>query len=292
MRQVDVDDRRAGLFESLDGLTDELLDARLHATDEVLPRQAQAHALEPRRGLIVAVRQRRQVIRHSDRRGRRVALVAAGDDAQEQGRVAHVTRERPDLVERAGKGDDAVAADAAVRGLEPHGARQGGRLTDRATRVRSYGKWRLVGRHGRGRAAAAAAWDAVQVPRIGRGPVSTELGRRAHRELVHVRLARQYRARRVQPLGDVRVIRADVALEDGAPGSRGVAPGQHQVLERDRDAEQRRQRALCPVRARAGRPRRAPGSSARSRFHHTHACSAWSVQLDPIEVRSRSVRRS
>ena len=64
------------------------------------------------------------------------------------------------------------------------------------------------------------------------------LGRRAHRELVHVRLAEDHRAGRAEPLGDVGVIRGAVAVED--PRARGaLAAGQrHEVLERDRDPEQ------------------------------------------------------
>ena len=71
------------------------------------------------------------------------------------------------------------------------------------------------------------------------GPVGAVLVRRAHRELVHVRLAEQDGADVAQPLGDVGVVRRDVALEDPRAGGALAALDRDQVLERDRDAEQR-----------------------------------------------------
>ncbi len=46
-----------------------------------------------------------------------------------------------------------------------------------------------------------------EVPGVGRGPVAGVLGRRAHGELVHVGLAHDDRAGRIEPLHDVRVVR-------------------------------------------------------------------------------------
>jgi hypothetical protein len=65
------------------------------------------------------------------------------------------------------------------------------------------------------------------------------LGRRAHRELVHVRLADDDRADVPEPLGDVGVVRRSIALEDAR--TRGALPAldRDQVLERDRYAQQR-----------------------------------------------------
>ena len=45
-----------------------------------------------------------------------------------------------------------------------------------------------------------------------------------------------------QPLGDVRVVRGEVALEDARPGGRLAALDRDEVLEGDRDAEERMQR--------------------------------------------------
>ena len=77
--------------------------------------------------------------------------------AQQQGGVAHVAAERSDLVQRAGKRDDPVAAHPAVRGLEANRAGQRGGLADGAARVRAdpNGAWN---------AATAAAEPPLQPP--------------------------------------------------------------------------------------------------------------------------------
>ena len=67
--------------------------------------------------------------------------------------VTHVPPERPDLVERAGEGDDPVAAHPAVRRLEADHAAQRGRLADRAAGVRSEGCDAFVRRNRRRRTA-------------------------------------------------------------------------------------------------------------------------------------------
>jgi hypothetical protein len=59
--------------------------------------------------------------------------------------------------------------------------------------------------------------------------------RRAHRELVHVRLAEDHRTDVTQALGDVGVERCDVTLEDARAGRALAAGDRHEVLERDRD---------------------------------------------------------
>ena len=141
------------------------------------------------------------------RRGR-VALVASGDRVQQGRRVADVAGERPDLVERAREGHDPVAADPAVGRLHPDDPAQGGRLADRAAGVGPDRERRVERGHGRGRAAAAAAGHPVECPRVGGRAVRGVLGRGAHRELVHVRLAEDDRARVPQALGDVGVVRA------------------------------------------------------------------------------------
>ena len=55
VRQVDLDDLRAGRLERGDGLPDPCLDARLHARHEVLAREAEPHAAQ-RRGRLVVIR--------------------------------------------------------------------------------------------------------------------------------------------------------------------------------------------------------------------------------------------
>ena len=96
------------------------------------------------------------------------------------------------------------------------------------------------------------------------------LGRGAHRELVHVRLAQDHGARGPQPLGDVGVIRREVALEDPRTGGHRPALDRDEVLERDRDAEER----LAP----------APEMAA-------HVCLAAQSRELPVRLLRRGERR-
>ena len=82
--------------------------------------------------------------RHQRRRGfgqrRRVPRVVSGDHFEQQRGVGDVVRERTDLVERAGEGDEPVARDQSVRRLHPdHSAERGG-LTNRTAGVRAKGE--------------------------------------------------------------------------------------------------------------------------------------------------------
>ena len=98
-------------------------------------RQAESPAAEPRGGLVVR-----------DGRCRRSSGTGIGaevesrssrpDDRVQQRRgVTGVAPERSDLVERAGEGDEAVAADPAVGRLHPDDPAERGRLADRAAGV-------------------------------------------------------------------------------------------------------------------------------------------------------------
>ena len=124
--------------------------------------------------------------------------------------------ERADLVERAGERDQAVAADAAIGRLEADHAAKRRRLADRAAGVGAERQRDQSGRDRRGRATRGAARHARLVPGVQGRSVSAVLGRRAHRELVHVRLAEQDRAGSPE-LGDHRgvVRRAEVLAASG-----------------------------------------------------------------------------
>ncbi len=218
------------------------------------------------------------------RRRGRVAIVASGDRAEKQRRVAHVAPERTDLVERRCEGDDAVAAHPAVGWLHADDAGQCRGLADRAAGVGPDRDRHVVGRNRRRRAAAAAARDALEIPRVCRRAPGRVLGRRAHRELVHVRLARQHRAGALEQLCDMRVVRADVALEDAAAGGRRVALGQDEVLEPDRNPEQGGQtvdRGVTPPLGEALVRARRPGSAhRRGRASARHAAHDRSSRFD------------
>ena len=125
--------------------------------------------------------------------------IVPGDHPQQQRRVAHRQRERADLVERRRERDQAVAGDGAVRRLQP-------------TTPHSAAGWRIEppvsvpSESGASPAATAAAeppleppGTRVDVPGVVGGAERGVLGRRAHRELVHVGLAERDRGRRRCP---------------------------------------------------------------------------------------------
>src|SRR5262249_44552211 len=147
--------------------------------------------------------------------------------------------ERTDLVKRRRERDQPVAADATIRWLEADDAAQSAGLADRAAGVRAKGEWRELGADGCRGTAARAARHTVEVPRVAGRKEARVLGGRAHRELVHVRLAEQHGAALGQAASDRPVLDGDERLEDLRAGRRAnAARGQH-VLEDHRDAEQR-----------------------------------------------------
>ena len=105
----------------------------------------------------------------------------------------------------------------------------------------------------------------VEVPRVVRRAVRGVLGRRAHRELVHVGLAERHQAGRAHPGDDRRVVRRDPALEDLRPGGRRHAEGAEHVLDRDRHAGERAELARRPRAARRSRRRSSRAAAFRCR---------------------------
>ena len=239
VRQRDFLDPGAGPLHGRDRLADAGRHAGLHAVDEVLLGQRDAATVEVARGFVVARGQAEQLGRDRHGRAGGVALVAAGDGVEQQGGVAGVAGERPDLVQAGGEGHDPEPADAAVCGLHADDAAQRGGLADAAAGVRADAQRRMKRGDDGGGTAGAAAGDARQIPGVGRRTVGRMLGRGAHRELVHVRLAQDHGSGGSQPGGDGRVERRDVALEDPRAGGRLTALDRDQVLERHRDAAQR-----------------------------------------------------
>ena len=144
--------------------------------------------------------------------------------------------------------------------------------------------------------AAAPARHAVERPRVGGRAVGRVLGRRAHRELVHVGLAEDHRAGVAQALRDVRVVRGEVALEDARAGGALAALDRHEVLERRpgrraaggaRRARRRRRRGRSSSRASAA----SASASARSRSMVSQALSAPLSALGRVEVRRGQLAR-
>ena len=120
-----------------------------------------------------------------------------GDDRVEERAVPHGLRQRADLIEAGREGDDAVPRDGAVGRPEADDAAQRGGLLDRAARVRAERPGREAPGDGRRRASRGPAGHASRIPGVRRWAVGRVLGRRAHGELVHVRLAEQGQAGRL-----------------------------------------------------------------------------------------------
>ena len=88
------------------------------------------------------------------------------DDFVQQGGVEDGTGAGAYLVERRGHGDDAVAGDRAVGGLDANGAGDGCGLTDGATGIGAQGQGGLEGSYCYSGAAAGATGNAVQGPGV------------------------------------------------------------------------------------------------------------------------------
>src|SRR5207247_2141403 len=125
-----------------------------------------------------------------------------------------------DLVEARGEGDDAVARDRAVGRAQADDPAERGRLFDRAARVGAERPRGEAGGDRRGRATGRAAGDPGEIPGVPGRAERGVLGRRAHRELVHVRLAKKREARLLAALGDGLVEDGPVAGENLRPGGR------------------------------------------------------------------------
>ena len=171
----------------------------------------------------------------------------AGDGRVQQGGVEHGAGAGPGLVQRGRQRDQPVAAHPAVRRLDADRAGDGGRLPDRAAGVGADRDRRLERRDRRRRAAAGAAGDAVEVPGVVGRAEGRVLGRAAHGELVHVRLAEDHDPGLAQAAHDRRVVRRPPALEDARAAGRGHALGGDDVLERERHAGQRTERLARPA---------------------------------------------
>ena len=184
----------AELAAELDRPVDRVLDAWLDSLRLVqLARDADADALQ-----VLALR---DLDRLGQLDGRRVARIPARHDAVEQRVVADRLRHRADLVEARRERDDPVARDGSVGRAQADDPAERGRLLDGAAGVGAE-RPRCEARGDRsGRAAGRSARNALGVPRVARRAEGGVLRRRAHRELVHVRLAEQRQAR---PRGSAR----------------------------------------------------------------------------------------
>ena len=77
----------------------------------------------------------------------------AAHDLQHQRAVFYSLGNRPGLIQRRGKRHHAIAAGAAIGGLDAHGASEGGRLADGTAGVRGRRREAKIASNGRRRAA-------------------------------------------------------------------------------------------------------------------------------------------
>ncbi len=115
----------------------------------------------------------------------------------------------------------------------PDDPAEGRRLADRAAGIGPDRARREAPGDGRGAAAGGAARHASGVPRVEDRAVAGVLVRRAHRELVHVRLAEHPRAGLAKLADGRRRVRRPVALEDPRARRGRDALGAEDVLDRD-----------------------------------------------------------
>ena len=166
--------------------------------------------------------------------GGRVVLVWPCDHFEQFGGLLDGGRDRADLFETVGVGDESVPRDQAVGRFDADDATERGGTTNRAAGVRSERQVGVAGGHDGCRATGGATGDVARGRRVLDGAVGRRLRRRPHPELVHVGLAGNRRAGLLQSLDGRRVVRWDVPLEHRRPAGRRDALGGDVVLDGDR----------------------------------------------------------
>ena len=238
MRQRYVDDFGARVAQPIDALSPQRLDFPRHAVGAVFLRNANPQALD--RTLA-----RGFEIRHRDIGAGRVFRIVSRHRAQQDRRIAHRPGERARMIERGGERDDAPARATPVSRLHPDQPAKRRRLPDRSAGVRAGRSHRQPGRHRRGRSARRSARHQhgglvlTPLPRVLHRPVMRGHVGRTHRELVHVGLAEEHRAVAQQVGGHGRFVRRNERHQDLAARRGAHAHGAEQVLDRQRNAQQR-----------------------------------------------------
>ena len=153
-------------------------------------------------------RRRRARTARRRRRPRRVAGLGAGEDVEQQRRLAHGARQDAVLQEEALAGVGRQR-DAPARRLEADEAAAGGRDAQRAAAVVAVGDRDHAGGDGGRRAAGRAAGRALEVPRVARRAEAPRLGDRQDPPLRQRRRADDDEARVAQPAHDAVVVRGD-----------------------------------------------------------------------------------
>src|SRR6266849_5339633 len=160
-----------------------------------------------------------------------------GQDLQYEGCVFHGSRHGADVVERPGQRRDTKETDAAVGGFQPDDAAKSGGDADRTAGIRTERTGAQPRGYGYTRAAAGAARIALHVPGV-IDPAEIRTGCDGG-ELVHVELAQQHGAGRVQPLDHRRVISRDLVFEHLGAARGFAARGGDDVFVSERNAVER-----------------------------------------------------
>ncbi len=246
------------------------------AVEERLTYDADAHRWRP-------ARETRGELTVSAADADRIERVVTRDRVHHDRRVLDPTGNGAHVIVQLGQRHDAADAREAVSGLQSHDAAARGRKPDRRGGVRPQRRDTQPSRDRSRGSARRPTRHVLLRPRVGNGPVVRDHAGAAVRELVHVQLAEQHRARFAQPRDDRRIVGRDAVGVDGTR-CRGADAGRVDVvLQRDRDAVQR------------------PAIAAGSRFgverpclrqrrigqHRDEGIDARIQPLDPLQVRAR-----
>ena len=223
-------------LEPLRRLATEILHLRIHPRVAEIRRPGDAEPRDPS----VARRQ----VRAAVLRGQRVpvAVVGSGHHVQHERRITHRPRHGSGDAHAVPAAEGRMLRHAAMGRLEPVDPAERGRDADGAAAVGAHRERPEPRPHRGARAAARAARRQLRIPRIARDTEERVVGHALVAELGRVGLADEDGARPLQPLdGDSILLRHVLGEEPGAAG-RQHAPGEHQILDRERHAVQRPQR--------------------------------------------------
>ncbi len=232
MREIDLHDGGAELFEGVERGSDGVLHGGVIGVRQILPGDADAQAGD---GLVHLA----EVVGHGDLGGGGVQRIMAGHDLHDQGGVFHSVGKGADLVEAGGEGDKSVAGDEAVGGLVADDATQGCGLADGAACVGTEGADAEVSGHGGGSAAGGATGDAGDVPGVFGGAAGRVFSAGAHGEFIEVGFTQDDGACGLQTGDSGGVVRSLEVGEDLGRACGVTVVGAHVVFDGDGHAGQR-----------------------------------------------------
>ena len=254
VRQVDLDQLGALVLQLLGGALNSSLDLGRQALG-LHKRGDDAHALA-----LDAVVEMLGKVDGAILAGAVVRIVArAGKRVHGQRDVLDRAAKGTHLVERRAKGNHAVTAHCAIRGLKAHHAAQRRRLANGAASVRAQRERNLARGDGCSGAARRAAGHALGIPGVVGAVESRALGGAAKGKLVHVGLAHGQAAGIEHALDAGGGVDALVVPEHAGSTGGARAHEVHVVLNGQRHARKRGQRLACGtvgIHARSGLERK------------------------------------